>query len=669
MSPTIRQAATNLADSAARRDVEALEQTLHALQQSERRINLALAASNAAIWEFDADTGQAAVHGSITRMFDRPFEAVAGRQDLLHLIHPGDRKTVADLLQQSVQTGEPRVLRCRLNRADGTERWVRLAFEAIADATGRRRGSRGIVSDITETIQIERELLERTATLEAERQKFRDLLETTSDWYWEADANLKITSVSDNFAHSTELTRDRIIGTCLATLEKSDRHAQHTDEWRQDLTGRRDVRNMYVMLDADGRRFYLRIAGRPVRCANGLFVGYRGTASDITVGLARSQAVHQGQKLQALGTMAAGMAHEFNNILAIVLGYAGALRNELRADASAVKQVEEIIDAGNRGASLSRSLLSFGRSSHAATREAVNARALIGELPTLLKPLLGPGIDLTVKPGAAALWVNADRSILIQSLVNLVVNARDAMPAGGAVSLTLAQEPRNSDRVRRTGLSADRDYVAVSVADTGIGMDRTTLNRLFEPFFTTKPVGKGTGLGLSLVFSFVKDHDGAVDVDSIPNVGTTFTLLLPVGQAATRRVGSADAAANHGQGLTGLRALVVDDEPQLLGLYEKMLRALGINVVAHADLDAALALLDDEEEHVDILVSDVLMPKMSGFRFAELAQALRPDLKVLFVTGQPERPAEENQAPEGAAILRKPFSADQLSMALSSTLR
>lgn len=648
-------------------DVEALRRSLDKLQQSERRINLALRASNAAIWEFDAITGKVAVHGSLKDVFDRRPGPLPGGRDLLHHIHPDDRRMAAGLLAESAINGEPRVLKCRLDRADGQERWVQLVFEAIVDTNGMRTGSRGIVSDISSAVQTETQLRDRTATLEAERKKFHDLLETTSDWYWETDANLRIISVSDNFAHSTELSRTQILGACLADFEKSDQHPQLTDEWRDHLRARQDVRNMYVMIEADGRRFYLRIAGRPVHAPDGAFVGYRGTASDITVGLARSHDVHQGQKLQALGTMAAGLAHEFNNILAIVLGYAASLRDEFRNDASATRQLEEIIDAGNRGANLARSLLSFGRGKHTPTRETLNVHALVTELPKLLKPLLGPGIELRIDGGKAPTWVKADSSMLTQSIVNLVVNARDATTKGGVITIRLAREPRNSDRIRRRGLHPDQDYVVISVSDTGIGMDRQVLDRLFEPFFTTKAVGQGTGLGLSLVFSFLKDHDGAVDVDSTPNVGTTFSLLLPLSAAQSGTI--ATALHTRERSFAGLNALVLDDEPQLLALYEKMLRNVGMNVIAQTDLDAALALVDDDRYNLDLLVSDVLMPKMSGFRFAELATSLRPDLKVLFVTGQPERAAEDNQIPDGANILRKPFTQDQLSTSVANALR
>jgi CheY-like chemotaxis protein len=226
-------------------------------------------------------------------------------------------------------------------------------------------------------------------------------------------------------------------------------------------------------------------------------------------------------------------------------------------------------------------------------------------------------------------------------------------------------EPAGSPRVRRAGLKA-QGYVAISVADTGVGMSRETLRRIFDPFFTTKKVGQGTGLGLSLLFGFVKEHHGHIDVESEPNVGTTFVILLPQAAApqATERA-SEDRSADT----KGLRVLLVDDEPQLLVLYEKMLRELGIEVVAPSDLNIALSLLDDERERFDLIISDVLMPQMTGFRFVELARGLREDIPAMFVTGQPERTSDEpTAAPKGAIVLRKPFDRDQLSRAIGETL-
>lgn len=523
--------------------------------------------------------------------------------------------------------------------------------------------------DITDAVKAQQQLAEHATTLEAERQKFRDLLETTTDWFWETDANFTLRNISDNFTASTKLPAELFVGKCLRELTPSDQHPQMGDEWRANLSAHRDLRNIYVKIGTLTQgQFYLRLSGRPVRDTAGNFVGYRGTATDITLGLARAHAVHQGQKLQALGTMAAGLAHEFNNILAIVLGYAESLRKELHHNESALPQIEQIAEAGRRGASLSRSLLSFGRSSKAQTRETLNARALIADLPDLLRPLLGPDFHMSVKAGDATLWLDTDRSLLIQSVVNLVVNARDAMPNGGAIAITLSREPQNSARIQRTGLCADRDYVAIQISDTGMGMNRDTMNRLFDPFFTTKKVGEGTGLGLSLVFSFLKDHGGQVDVDSTIGVGTTFVMLLPLAVAPVEALAKTPARpTNHD--FTGLHVLLVDDEPQLLSLYKKMLTDLGLHVTAHTDIDAALAALDDDGERLEVLVTDVLMPQMSGIRLAELARSLRPQLQVLFVTGQPERETQTDQIPKHATVLRKPFSQDQLAATLATIVR
>jgi PAS domain S-box-containing protein len=536
------------------------------------------------------------------------------------------------------------------------------AFAAVALAMRRQAHAIAAVNR-----QLEAHVKERTASLEAERQRFRDFAETTSDWFWESNADLNITAVSDNFAEATGVAKTDFVGLSLLQLEPSDQHGRLAAEWRPNLTRGQDIRDMYVMIRSPTRGLvYLRFAARAVHGGGTEFMGYRGTAADITEGLVRARAFSQGQKLQALGTMAAGLAHEFNNILAIVIGYAGSLRNVLRNDAEALGEIEQIIDAGRRGASLSKSLLSFGRQSRAGVRETFNARSLTSDLPQLLKPLLGPGCSLSIEAADVALWISVDRDLLLQSVVNLVVNARDAMPDGGTVHVTLELEPAASARVRRAGLKAQGGYVAISVADTGIGMSRETLRRIFDPFFTTKKVGQGTGLGLSLLFGFVKEHQGHVDVESKSNVGTTFTILLPKAAAPqARELAREDEAAD----IKGLRVLLVDDEPQLLVLYEKMLRELGIEAVARSDLTAALSLLDDEQERFDLIISDVLMPQMIGFRFVELAQGLRENIPALFITGQPERTSDEpTAAPKGAIVLRKPFDREQLSKAIGESL-
>jgi PAS domain S-box-containing protein len=515
--------------------------------------------------------------------------------------------------------------------------------------------------------ELDRLVRDRTFELEGQRQKFRDFAETTSDWFWETDESLAIKDVSDNFAAATGIPKDQFTRLNLADLEPSDQHTHLTGDARELLARRTDLRNFYVVVNSPARgKVYLRMAARAVRGQSGEFLGYRGTSSDITAGLARARAAQQGQKLQALGSMSAGLAHEFNNILSIVMGYTESLKSTFRRDADTVEQLDQIAEAGRRGTALSKSLLSFGRSSSAAKREIFNVRALGVELPHLLKPLLGAGYKLTVKPGDRPLWVEGERDLLIQGLVSLVVNARDAMPGGGEIALTLNAEQAESGLIRKAGLAPAREYISICVADHGEGMNQEAAEKLFEPVFSSKRVDQGLNMGLSSLRHFAKGHHGHVAVASALGRGTSVTIILPASpppaaRAQSQRGGSAD--------FTGMRVLLVDDEPQLLTIFQAMLRDLGFDVVAHSDLDVALELLDDEREKFDVVVSDVLMPQMSGFRFAALARSLRPSLNVLFVSGQPERGDDEaDPVPKDAMILSKPFDRAQLSAALGELL-
>lgn len=517
-------------------------------------------------------------------------------------------------------------------------------------------------------LELESRVLARTADLEAQRQKFRDFAETSSDWFWETDETLAITNVSDNFSETTGIAKQDFTGLKLSALTPSDRHAYLTEDSRDRLAKRLDLRKFCVVVRSPTRgQVYLRMGGRAVRDDAGKFLFYRGTASDITADLARARAAQQGQKLQALGTMAAGLAHEFNNILSIVLGYTESLRNTHRRDADTVEQLTQIAEAGRRGTALSKSLLSFGRSSRAAPREVFNVRALSVELPQLLKPVLGAGLKFRIKSVDRALWVDGERDLLLQSIVSLVINARDAMPSGGEVAVSFDVEPSGSPRLVRAGLDPDCDYAVIAVTDTGVGMDAEAACKLFEPAVAPGPGDNETSVSLSVVHSFVKSHRGFADVDSAPTRGTTVSLLLPISPAPAARAMSAKGAVTD---FTGLRVLLVDDEPQLVTIFETMLRGLGFDVVAHTDLDLALEVLDDEREKIDIVVSDVLMPQMSGFRFADLARSLRPSLVVLFVSGQTERGGNDaDPAPPDAKSLGKPFDRSQLSAALGELLQ
>jgi len=365
-------------------------------------------------------------------------------------------------------------------------------------------------------------------------------------------------------------------------------------------------------------------------------------------------AVQQSQKLEALGRLAGGIAHDFNNLLTVILGYAD-LMSRHGADDHAREIGREIQKAGERAAALTRQLLAFSRK-QMQQPVVLDLNGLVRDLDTMLNRLIGEDVQFSTVLHAGPLRVKADPGQLEQVLTNLVVNARDAMPKGGrlVISTTEAAAGTFGD-----GWQAGADGFAVlTVTDGGCGMDEHTLKRLFEPFFTTKEVGKGTGLGLAMVYGIVQQSGGRIEVESEPDRGSTFRVYLPLtGEAPPPPV--AVEAATPAAGKETI--LLVEDEEAVRQLACRTLRAQGYNVLEAADGVAALTVCQRHLRSIDIVVTDVVMPQLSGVDLVLRLKAVRPQLKVLYVSGYTDSTVVRHgmEASE-ANYLQKPFTPDGL---------
>jgi CheY-like chemotaxis protein len=359
----------------------------------------------------------------------------------------------------------------------------------------------------------------------------------------------------------------------------------------------------------------------------------------------------QAERLQSLGTLAAGLAHEFNNLLAVILGHSDLLRRGIERNVVDVDHLSEISNAVRRGSALCKGLLAFGRKGIAnGSSEFMDVRETVEDIGRLLKPILGAQCELAVELGCEPAQTRVNRDLLTQSVINLILNARDALSGRGRIVVQV-----------EANLTTDRRTVEIRVIDEGVGIDPALQRKVFEPFYTTKPVGQGTGLGLAIAHEFAIASGGTISVRSKLGQGSTFTISLPFAEISEGANGCARSD------FRGLRAIVVDDEPALVSAHKLMLEALGFEVTAFDNASAMLAAIDADAEHFDLLVTDVMMPVLDGIRGAALARALRPELKVLFVTGRPER-VDLSALPSGHGILLKPFAQADLVRALSDLL-
>jgi two-component system, cell cycle sensor histidine kinase and response regulator CckA len=359
--------------------------------------------------------------------------------------------------------------------------------------------------------------------------------------------------------------------------------------------------------------------------------------------------LRQTQKLEALGRLAGGIAHDFNNIISVVIGQAALAQRQLRAGDPLADDLTKIIRAGERAAALTQKLLTFGRS-QVPQNIVLELNVVVDETAKMIERVIGDDVELTLTLAPDAGNVRADRSQLEQVLMNLAVNARDAMPDGGRFSITTG---RNGESL-----------VDLIVADTGLGMDEETRLRAFEPFFTTKEE-RGTGLGLSTVYGIVAAAGGTIALDTRPGAGCVFRISLPrvERRLRARRPATIDPLAGSG------RLLVVEDRNELRELLQRALKSYGYDAIAADSVDHALAILADDSQHLDALLTDVVMPRMGGVELAARAHALRAGLKVMYMSGYaPDARHRELFASEGAAFLQKPFTPDELAARLATLL-
>ncbi|MFV3128529.1 PAS-domain containing protein [Niveispirillum sp. KHB5.9] len=369
----------------------------------------------------------------------------------------------------------------------------------------------------------------------------------------------------------------------------------------------------------------------------------------------------QAQKMEALGQLAGGIAHDFNNILSVIGGYAGMARQGVAKDSAQAGYLAKIGQGVERAAALTRELLTFSRQKVART-EVIDLGGVLRGQEFLLKPLLGATIELSVQVPDAPAWVAIDPDMAAQALLNLAINARDAMPGGGPLSVRLEKVEGQAPPGLEVG-----DYAILSVTDRGTGMPPELLDRIFDPFFTTKPPGQGTGLGLAMVYGTVKQAGGTILVESQPGRGTCFSLWLPLSAAPAATVPLVPSARIAAADARPATILVAEDEPELLTLVSGFLERDGHAVRRAADGVEALERF--EEGGIDLLLTDLVMPALGGVRLAHLVTELDPDVVVLFMTGYPGRGhVEVEDLPPDIPVLYKPIDPETLCRAVADAL-
>ncbi len=632
------------------RDIGARKAAEDALRASERRLKESQRIARLGTWELDLTRNVLTWSEEIYRIFELdPARFGASYEAFLDAIHPDDREMVARVYAESVKNRNEYDIVHRLLMKDGRIKYVREQCRTRYDAQGKPLQSLGTVQDVTDRRHTEEELLSASRYA-------RSLIEASLDPLATISPEGKITDVNRATEQATGIPRAELIGTDFADYftepeqaRAGSRRVLERGEVRDyPLTLRhRSGRTMRVLYNAT---VYLNQAGQP----QGVFAAAR----DVTEQHRMEEMLQQAQRLEAIGALAGGVAHDFNNLLTAILGATDLLLEKIPAFDPMRAEASDIKLAAQRAASLTRQLLTFSR------RQVVQPRILdLNEIVTgmerMLHRIIGEDVELKAVLGEELRPVRIDPGQLEQVILNLSVNARDAMPRGGRLTIETANVELGEEQVRHHPGAAPGPHVLLAVSDNGCGMSPEVQGRLFEPFFTTKPTGHGTGLGLSTVYGIVKQAGGDIWVYSEPGKGSVFKIYFqpaaPVAaDAKEAAVTAVTAAPVARQGTETI--LLVEDEPHVRSLAARVLRQAGYGVLEAADGTQALAIAADGAARFDLLLTDVVMPRLGGVELAARLRETRPGLRVVFMSGYTERGAAFQDLGEGSTFLQKPFT-------------
>jgi PAS domain S-box-containing protein len=536
-----------------------------------------------------------------------------------------------------------------------------IVLSAIRDISDRKRMAE-------ELRRASEELHRRTAEQLGEyRARLVSIIDSSEDAILSKDLNGIITSWNRGAEHIYGYKSEEAIGKHISLLATSDGAGEISEILGKIARGETIDHHESVRVTKDGRHLNISISVSPLRDASDKIVGASVIARDITAQKRTEGQLRQAQKMEAIGRLAGGVAHDFNNILGIINACTEFLRDRIDPAAEPSLYVENIKKASERGRSLTKQLLAFSRTS-AVQPVVLDLNERLRDISKLLRPLLGDDVEILVVPRSSSAVVEADPGQLDQIVVNLAVNARDAMPHGGKFILETGAVRFDEGFGERNEAMRPGKYVLLAVSDTGHGMDEETISRIFEPFFTTKGLGKGTGLGLATVYGIVKQSAGHILVYSEPGHGTTFKIYLP---SADHKIGlgSKTEVETVGPKRQGTTILLVEDDEIMRSLTRQLLQEHGYTVVEADDGKSALEWAESHPQPVDLLLTDVVMKRMSGPELVERLHASRPALKIVYMSGYTgELIAEREMLHRGITLLEKPFSRTALLNTIQATL-
>jgi PAS domain S-box-containing protein len=630
-------------------DLTESERLRTAAEASGRRLRELVQSIDAIVWEAEAKTHQFTfVSQRAEQILGYPVGQWLSQADFWEQhLHPLDREQAVSTRRQAIAEGRDHSLEYRMLAADGRQVWLHDTTHVVLDAEGRPVRLRGVAIDSTQG-----------KLAQAERTLLMTAIEQSGDGIMITDAQGAIQYVNPAFSRVSGYSREEALGKNPRIL-KSGIHDEAYyrklwetilggEIWQDEITNRR----------SDGSLFPEQMTITPVRDQRGEITHFIAITTEVTERKRLEQQLRQAQKMEAVGRLAGGVAHDFNNLLTIISGYGGLLIEHPSTIEPLRGYANEIRDASSRAASLTRQLLAFSRQQVLAPR-VLALNAVVANIEKMLKRLIGEDINLVTCLGESLWPVKADPGQLEQVLLNLAVNARDAMPNGGVLTIETGNVEMDSTSAQAHFPLSPGPYVLLAFSDTGTGMDAETQARIFDPFFTTKEKGKGTGLGLATVYGIVKQSGGYIWVYSEVGKGTTFKIYLPRTEDEVDESGPGQSGVKAQQGTETL--LLVEDEDAVRALVRNVLKERGYRVMEASRGQDALDLAEQYWGQIDLLVTDVVMPQMNGRELARRLANVHPHIKVLYISGYTDNAAwYQDGLDSGAAFLQKPFSPEAL---------
>ncbi|HCN07668.1 MAG TPA: hypothetical protein DIT01_07010 [Lentisphaeria bacterium] len=559
----------------------------------------------------------------------------------------------AAVLQRLIREGTPVTFDSdtRLQNANGSEPNVTGNANPIIDSEGEIIGSVFALHDIT-------------AAKEAEQTRIRlaTVVDQADDAILIANTEGIVEYVNPSFEKVSGFTNDEVVGTHVNRFRSDVHDEQFFEVVGQTLKLDRVWRGHLILQHSDGTRRQLQSSITPIADVDGNTVDYVSINHDITHELELQQQLVQSQKMEAVGRLAGGIAHDFNNILTVIKGYVALIAGTIDKEDKVSRFVNELAKASDSAAMLTQQLLAFSRKD-ALQATVTNLNTTINDMSKMLRRLIAANVELNLVLDDDLGCVRVDCGQLGQAIMNLVVNASDAMPDGGKVDIRTLTTSLGTGEIANLEPGS---YARIDVSDNGFGMDEATLQRIFEPFFTTKQIGKGTGLGLAMVYSFVHQMGGDIEAHSTPQKGTRFSIYLPTVdeiEVAAKKRPLENIIGGHET------ILVVEDDPQILDLTSGVLESRGYTVLRACDGKEALDTFD-KAGRVDMMLTDIVMPHLNGFKLADQISKRQPELPILFMSGRIDDDScrDRDISTLADSLLQKPFAPSKLLQRVRMTL-